>query len=78
MYVLSLYALVRFQNAKIKYSHLFGYFSVYKQWQICHWCQHYRRQLATDINDTDGKLPTGVNDTGGKLLEEYLTAYTLK
>jgi hypothetical protein len=28
----------------------------------CHWCQRYRRQLATIINDTGGKFAQVVNN----------------
>jgi hypothetical protein len=43
----------------------------------CHRYQRHRRQTATGINDTGGKLTTGVNDTGGKYLEQYQTAADL-
>ncbi len=44
----------------------------------CRRCQWRQWQIATGINDTDGKFATGVVDNGGKYREQYQAADTLK
>jgi hypothetical protein len=60
---------VKFATGTPGIIHTCGKFATSSQqhWrQICRRCQPQQWQIATGINDADGKFATGVNNTGGK------------